>query len=399
MLALRTNRAKPSAQRCGLSVCYVDAFGAKRKMKNILFGNGLNINFSGSEYTNKSIIIRALTNIKTHRNPVEAYTKEVGDWLGLLFNEYAKTMDGCNDQYCYTNYEKKALNEFKQKYRYCKSVKIYDIGFEDYFLLHDIFCYKNEIVNPDRFMFREVLKRMFLDSIYFNGKINNLHSKYSKSFIQYIQSFDNIFTTNYDRNIELATGRDVNYLHGAFHIVDDVYNENSFRNSLSDVKNNDLSYFKKNPYLFSTALSSYSGELKEYSMNQSKSANLAIEKYADKYMTDNKVKDEIDKWKDADSDVVKNLYEGVLQKIKNKKLKFSENYPIDLFKMISGELTIIGLSPCNDTHIFNCIEENTKINLVDYYYYSENEITEIQKLIHENKIACNDVKLLWENFT
>jgi len=56
---------------------------------------------------------------------------------------------------------------------------------------------------------------VFIDSIYNNGKINSIYQHFPQRFIEFVNEFDCIFTTNYDKNIELATGREVLYLHGA----------------------------------------------------------------------------------------------------------------------------------------------------------------------------------------
>lgn len=87
------------------------------------------------------------------------------------------------------------------------TLKITDIGFEDYYLIHDLFCHKNNIQNSERFVIRESMRKAYLHAIFNDGKLNELYKNYPKIFINYLIRFDNIFTTNYDSNIELAIGK------------------------------------------------------------------------------------------------------------------------------------------------------------------------------------------------
>ena len=74
----------------------------------------------------------------------------------------------------------------------------------------------------------------YLYAIYNDGKINTLYQEYPRKFIDYLIGFDNIFTTNYDLNVELATQKQVYHIHGQFDKKSDVYLLNSFRNQLPD---------------------------------------------------------------------------------------------------------------------------------------------------------------------
>ncbi len=365
-------------------------------MSNILFGNGININFLGSQFTSKSIIIRAITTINNKKNPKEAYTKEILDWFKLLHLEYENTRNGTNDQYAYASFDKTALADFKQRYKSIINPKIYDIGFEDYFLLHDIFCHKNNIQNPEMFNFRELLKRMFLDSIYFKGKLLNVKENYPNGLISYMNNFNMLFTTNYDNNIESKCNKKVHYLHGAFHILNDVYNPNSFRNQLSDTNGESFSYAQKHPYLFSTALSTYTGDLKQSMMKQNAQANSCIQKMAEGYKSDPKIKEKVDKWKNDNNELLRNFYESIKLKVDDENYTFSENYSLDEFLNINDELTIIGLSPFNDTHIFKMINDNQNLPQIIYYFYDNSEIQNVERLLCGKSIKFRGVKDFWK---
>ena len=60
------------------------------------------------------------------------------------------------------------------------------------------------------------------------------------------------------------------------------------------------------------------------------------------------------------SKVDKHVDDSIILKVNNEDLQFEEQYPINEFKSISGELKIVGLSPNNDTHIFEIIKLNVK---------------------------------------
>jgi len=309
-------------------------------MKNILIGNGLNIQFSGSEYSNKSIFERALYKLKSNDFPSDLYPKEIGQWLILLFAEVVNTINGKYDKFASSSFEKRALQNFKKRHETKKIENVYDIGFEDYFLIHDLFCCKNKIANPQRYEYRECLKRLFIDSIYNNKKILHIYKKFPVQIVGFLKSFNNIFTTNYDNNIEQASGRKVYYLHGAFHILDEVYDKNSFRNMLSDRPIDQVGFNKNFSYLYSNILSSYAGEMKEYSMGVNAKANSAISKFAEPYENKPELRCQIESWENCDNGIVRRLFELISLKTKNNSLGFKENYPIEEFRNIQGDLTI-----------------------------------------------------------
>lgn len=111
-------------------------------------------------------------------------------------------------------------------------MRIADIGFEDYYLIHDLLCHKTHTQNPEQYTIRESLKMAYFHSIYNHGKLNLLHKEYSLGLVDYLKSFDNIFTTNYDSNLESATGKEIYHIHGQFDKLSETYNPTSFRNHL-----------------------------------------------------------------------------------------------------------------------------------------------------------------------
>ena len=245
-------------------------------MKTLLFGNGINIQFGGSDNYNSSIILRAIKNTKDSDYPKHIIVDDpslILSLLGYLFLEVRDILAHRYDSYAFTIDEKQSLEDFIRRYGTCKSISIPDIGFEDYYLIYDLFCYKKKIVNPDRYDIREALKAFFLYSIYNRGRVNEIHKRYPAKLKDLFSGYDSFFTTNYDMNVEMFTKKTVNYLHGAFNIKAEVYNPNSLRNQMSDSPlkgyDVDVNFF----YLYSNALTTYSGNQKLFRIKQGMQAN------------------------------------------------------------------------------------------------------------------------------
>ena len=100
----------------------------------------------------------------------------------------------------------------------------------------------------------------------------------------------------------------------------------------------------------------------------------------------------IDGFKDTDNRILINLYESILNKTKNSNLAFSESYPIEEFENIEGDISILGLAPNNDIHIFEIINSNSSIRKVIYYYHSPNKNDEIKDMLDNKIVEFEDVK-------
>ena len=362
-------------------------------MKNIIIGNGINIQFGGCDYTNRSIIERGLFNLDRGNYSEEVYSKEIGEWLKMLYQAIPQILNGEYDLFAVTNDEKEELRNFKV--RYDKDDKVYQIGFEDYFLVHELFCRKNNIKNPERYDFRELLRRFFLDSIYNSGKINKIHEKFLKSFVSFIESHDYVFTTNYDRNLEISINQKVYYLHGAFHILDDVYNPDSFRNRLSDRPVDKTPVVNGFEHLFSNALTGNSGALKQFAGEMAERTNSALSKFVNGIKSKPEMKQQIEDWKNSDNLIVKNLYEAINIKIDNPNLEFSDDSALKKLKDLKGTLTFIGLSPNNDSHILSAIRDNEKIGTIIFYYYETNEKERVKSFFANKRVIMNCVVGFW----
>ena len=370
-------------------------------MRTLITGNGINIQFGGYSNTNESILIRAIKSVKENDFPKNIITQDTNDILiliGTLFLEIQEILKGNDDKYTICNDERVSLDDFKKRYKNRKNLRLTDVGFEDYYLIYDLLCNKNRLENPDKYYAREALKMFFLHSIYYKGSVNNIYKNYPNSLKEFFKQFNNIFTTNYDKNIELFTNKEVYYLHGAFHIKDHKYNPENLRNKLSDEPLKDFKLDENYYYLYSNVLTSYSGFSKEFVIKQNILANECLEKMANGYFEHPETQADIESWKDSKNLLVRNMYESIKLKIKNPDLKFEVQYPIKEFDDIEGEFDIVGLSPNNDTHIFKAINDNNKLTSGAYYYYDKSEVKIVKRLLNNINMTYIDVKKLWKQY-
>ena len=365
-------------------------------MKNLLVGNGINIQFGGYENTNEAIIVRGIKDLEKDNFPkhiILENTEDLVKLIGYLFMEFKYMMNDTYNRFTLSNEEQLCLDDMRKRYKNRKNLILSDIGFEDYYLIYDLFCHKNNIVNPEKFYIREAIKAFFIHSIF-----NEIYKNYPEKLKEFFESFNNIFTTNYDENLGRFTGKTIYYLHGAFHVMDYKYDKDSFRNMLTKKAIDDFNIDSNYYYLYSNVLTTYSGYSKKFSINQSQDANEAIKKMAEGYKNNIAIKKDVDSWKFTDNEIVKNMYDSIILKVNNEDLQFEEQYPINEFKSISGELKIVGLSPNNDTHIFEIINNNGTLKKVIYYYYDENECEVVKNLLSNFIVEFLPVKNLWEEY-
>ena len=143
-----------------------------------------------------------------------------------------------------------------------------------------------------------------------------------------LDKFKNIFTTNYDYNLENSLGGTdkVCHLHGEFGKLSSEYNVTSLYYATHKTEC-DVLISKKIPnmeHIYSDAIMSWSW----------------LEKYGEMIEPDTKNKE-------------------------------------NLFKSISGQLEIVGLAPANDEHLFLLINTNPKIKSVIYYYLKDEDRIEL----------------------
>lgn len=373
-------------------------------MRNLLVGNGINIQFNRKDYTSQQIVLRILKNFDRDDFPSHIIVDDpylMKNYMGQLYLEAREMVAGKYDKYAVISAEKASLLEFKKRYASkIAGLKMTDIGFEDYYLIHDLLCHKIGVQNPEQFYIREAMRIAYLYSIYNDGEINQLHLDYPEEFVDYLSGFNNIFTTNYDSNIELATELDIFHIHGCFDIKSDVYNATSFRNQLPDSPIRDIELDERYYYLYSNALTTYCGAYKEFQLKQYSQANSCVEKFAAAYLSDPKVRQEVDGWAKDENPLLANLGYSIQLKAANPSLAFSDDYHFDKFKSITGTLEILGLSPWNDFHIFEAIDAADLEKCV-YYYHSDQQRAVIEShlplLCGRGALVFQSAKAFWEN--
>ena len=302
-------------------------------MNNLLVGNGINIQFNKTDYTSQQIVLRILKNCDRDDFPshiIVNFPYLLKNYIGQLYLESRKIILGDYDNYTFGSAEKIRWFHLKKQYTdKINMLRITDIGFEDYYLIHDLVCHKMKVYNPEQFYIRESMKVAYLYSIYNDGKINQLYKNYPRLFIEFLIKFDNIFTTNYDSNIELATGKEIFHIHGQFDKKSDVYIASSFRNQLPDAPIKEIDVDENYFYLYSNAMTTHCGAYKEFQLKQHSQANSCVEKMALAYNTDSKIKQEVDAWTHNTNTLTANLGYAIQLKASNSSLTFTDNYHFD----------------------------------------------------------------------
>lgn len=366
-------------------------------MRSVLFGNGIVIQYGGKDYLNARIVQRALDNIRSGGFPAHLYPKECADFVVALQREHSAALHGKYDKHAHTSYDRSSLTDFKKRYDINRLYSATEIGFEDYFLLFELVCNSQGTGNPERFHCRGVLRRMFLDAVFNSGKIETVYRQFHNEFVEWLRENDHIFTTNYDSNLDSASGMNVHHLHGSFKTISETYNSDSFRNQLKEDLLNGEKVDPAYPHLYSNCLVSHVGDIKSYSMTQPSLANSGMEKFVAGYQNDPEIKRQIDEM-DESNDLTRRLKQAIRLKAEQPNLKHSEHYPHKLLKEISGPLQIVGLSPNNDGHLFKEILDNQKITEIIFNHYEEQEIADAQRLFASKNLILKDVRDFWADY-
>lgn len=364
-------------------------------MLNLLTGNGTNIQFGGRAYTSMFIMER----IK-YRARLDAYNDLLGgkvtanEIVGMLdgFVEQANAIrEGAYDTYISDGETKDAVDDFKNRYDWVIE-NSYDIMMEDWFLIVHMFFLKNSDLEEHRIAAVQGFEHLILDAIFNNGKIQNLYKNMakSKSVRRFFQSYDNIFTLNYDNNIENLTGKTVYHLHGDFSVL---YNSENVNNVLGYIREQagERVVLEDMKHCFCSALLNYSGRLKQKIIENNAKLNMEAQTFKDKYSKDEKFRTDLERIKED-----KPLeYKSIMTKIEHPELQMATEYYYDLFKNIEGELHIIGMSPNNDAHIFDAILANPKLEKVIFYYMNPKEKEFVEQNYPEDLFTCESITEKW----
>lgn len=285
-------------------------------MRNILFGNGINIQYGGvNKYSNAAIIKRLITNIQSGKYAPVIPDMNSGEILNL-FNSLADRVKNIADLESYADGLFMLMEIERIKNHYTIDTPVENIGFEDLFIVLDLVCNSYSDSEIDREDSKRGVRMLFLDSIYDDGQINNL--TYSDGLRRMLSRYDNVFTLNYDLNLERYFN-DVNYLHGQFDVLAPEFDPTSsfsLRNPEDCRSNLVVPGFE---HMYCNAIMSW----------------FWLDKYG--------------QWIDKES-----------------------IYGADKFKRMNGNLDIVGMSPCNDEHLFIMINQS-QISHVTYYYKTDDD--------------------------
>ncbi|HPM09894.1 MAG TPA: hypothetical protein PK941_05545 [Paludibacter sp.] len=364
-------------------------------LQSLLVGNGFDIQIGGQDFSNKGIIARLLADALSGDTD-ELFASSPGgapfvdgktvvaivNGMPTLAN---KAIDDGYDDLQELRLDKdlsESLDSFKK--RYANRVNSPDeIGIEDWFLLIRLFlCEQSDLLNHYSSI-EQGLRDLLLNSIYCKGKIQQLWTMINEKTRKYLNSFDQFFTVNYDNTLDKLVSKPVWHLHGDFETRLDSENPDTARGFLRKQRGETVWLSKKFDHCNCNALLDFSGSRKYKTAVAFSTLNHIFEEFK---RTDKK-------------QFYSQLPEEFRETIKTgieKDLPFGYDYHFDDLKNLSGELTIIGLSLRNDSHVFNCIN-SSNISKVIFYEYKPEKLPSDLRIPFIKGFEIRDVADLWTN--
>lgn len=362
-------------------------------MKSVLLGNGINIQFGGKAYSSEFIMKRIKYKaIYGEYKRLFKGSLDKDDIINILDGFVLLTNDILDNKYDSYVPQKDfaALNDFKNRYK--KINKPHELMLEDWFFVLHMFFLINPDLTNDIDAAKQGFSQLILDSIYNYSEIQKLYVRMPSKVKKFFKNFDNIFTLNYDNNLERLTKRPVYHLHGDFSVLADSENINSVIGFIRQ-KESKRVVIKGLEHCYCNALLDYSGKLK---LEKAKRNHDIIIK-TNELLEQQNNKDEFEKNLLKIKEVNFEEYKRITTKIENPNLKMASEYYFNEFEDIKDELYIIGMSPNNDGHIFNIINNNKKLNKIYFYYYSDWERKYIEENFSSDLYECRDVSKLWQD--
>lgn len=365
---------------------------------NLLVGNGLDIQLGGFDYLNKWILTRMLAKAKIGKYDSLFNGIISGDEIVELFlnmpsiardvqqRKYDAVPYKCTDEQTVVLL-RSAIKGFQRTYTE-DITSIEQLGMEDIILLFQIYLLDNDDLLQYYKAAKQGYCQMLLDAIYCEGKIQTL--SIPKAAKWYFLNFDNIFSLNYDNSLEKSLNRKVLHLHGDYKTI---YHSENHKNALGYYRHKKKIANKYLPTLKQcncNGILDFSGDMK-YSFATSSTQCF-------KWFEN--VKDEIKSGKLNVDDLIRTLppdQRDMLTTGIEKNLYWGDNYYFDVFESMTGELTIIGLAPNNDSHIFKCINKSNVEKVIFYRFGNESEADFKSKLKITKPVEIRDVKQLWDD--
>lgn len=365
-------------------------------VQTLLVGNGLDIQIGGMDFHNKWIIVRLLADAKAgkfdklFKNPKSETPVISADNLVDLFSLMPAIGNKIrNGEYAYLidKTEEPEVNEaiISFKSRYVDEIHSpEEIGLEDWFLLLRIFLQEQEDLLPQYETAKQGFERVILDAIYCDGNIQRLNKKIDKKAKDFYCEFDNIFTVNYDNNLERVTGKKVFHLHGDYETKAISEDPNTAIGYLRQQAGKAIDIPPEFQHCFCNAILDFSGDNKYKHAIAFSNAQPQLEKLKI-YFKENPEEAEV---------IISKLPaepQKIIRASLEQDLPIGHNYHFHEFEELTGELTIIGLAPQNDSHLFDCINRSYLKKVIFYHYGQAPDLT-----LHINKpYEIKDVKELW----
>ncbi len=355
-------------------------------MKTLLAGNGINIQFGGKAYTSQFIIERMKCRAAIQKYDILFENTISSIELVALFNGFVdivkRILSGECDDFDMDCDLKAALEDFQARYdesRYGKVSYPHDIMLEDWLFVLKMYSFMYDTENESSSA--EIgFKRLFLDAIYNDGKIQNVYQNMGKKVYRFFKGFDEIYTVNYDTNLESATSKQVFHLHGTFTELQASENP-KYVIGYQKCQAGESVVIPSFEHSFCNALLSYSGDLKYKEAMLMHRANIETENVPLLQILkvpQNEVK------------------QALLTHKQHPELKMAPEYYFDRFEKITGELYVVGMSPNNDQHIIKIIKNNPHITEINFYCYTDAE-KESVKNIGDTRFKAKDAKELWQS--
>lgn len=306
--------------------------------RNVLIGNGINIQFGGKDkYSNHAILGRMFENMRAGKYEQILPACSAKDQIQLFegLKQVLINIDNYqpSEEYLFLDIEKE-----RAKRLYSETTKLEDIGMEDFFLALEIAGFKANDKEDFRKEAQHEMQMPILDAIYNDGAID--HIDYGNGVRKFLSGYDNIFTINYDSNLDKFLPK-VYHLHGQFSQLAPEFDANSdfSREHQEQCRSNEV--VPGFEHVYSNAIMSW----------------YWLEKYGD--------------WMGKES-----------------------TYGADKFQALNGKLDIIGMAPSNDDHLFIMISQSG-ISSVDYYYHDDSDRSEMQRKFKAKPITYKSVDKLW----
>lgn len=353
----------------------------KALTKSILIGNGININFGGKAYTNDYIIKRIVFNARANKYDLLFDGGISGNEIASIFvglATWANDISGGKYDAIIPDAEKPILEDFKARYNW-KLTHYYEVGLEDWLFILHVYFLQNADIADNWSSAKQGFERMMLDAIYNDGDIQEIHKVMGRPVKRWLLEFSNVFTLNYDNNIEDLIKRPVFHLHGDFRTLANSENPQTLMGYIRRTGGENVDIPHRFEHCFCDALFDYAGEHK-YEIA------CAFEKGAEGLQS-------------LEASGIPTMFfpapiEELLKVHKeHPELTFGSSYHFSEFRALAGELHIIGMSPNNDAHIFKLIDESN-IEKVVFYYFSDGEAK--KGLPVHQKVEYESAKELWK---